>query len=43
MNKEFDGDYESPSVEVVEVLVEKGFAASGDVDGYDYGGHLNGD
>ena len=40
-NKEIIGNYESPHVEMIEVLVEIGFAASGDVDDYDYGGNLN--
>lgn len=34
--------YESPKVEVIEVEVEMGFATSGNVEGYEYGGSLNG-
>lgn len=32
--------YEAPKVEVVEVEIEKGFAASARVDGWDDGGNL---
>ena len=35
-------NYEAPQVEVIEVEVEKGFAASADIDGYQYGGSLTG-
>ena len=34
--------YTAPSVEVIEVVVEKGFALSGIVDGGDYGDGGNG-
>ena len=33
--------YEPPKVEVIEVAVEQGFAASGGPDGFGYGGGLN--
>ena len=35
-------NYEAPQVEVIEVEVEKVFAASADIDGYQYGGSLTG-
>ena len=31
-------NYEAPVVEVIEVEVEKGFATSTGIDGYEYGG-----
>ena len=30
--------YEAPVVEIIEVKVEKGFAVTGEPDGFDYGG-----
>ena len=38
MNTQEFLDYEAPQVEVIEVEVEKGFAASGDLPGVDDGG-----
>ena len=35
--------YEAPQVEVVEVEVEKGFAASGDPKSFRFGGHFGDD
>ena len=34
--------YEAPKVEVIEVQVEQGFAASGEPGDYQWGGNLNG-
>lgn len=34
--------YEAPKVEIIEVEVEKGFAASGEPTDYQWGGNLNG-
>ena len=34
--------YEAPQVEVIEVEVEKGFAISGELESFGYGGDLSG-